>query len=90
MMAVGTFAAVSPTTAAPAAAASNCTAPKWDVHPDLISTGTPPGVGMGCKPQPRYLRPGDEMRLGIAGLGEQRQRVHAWDPQLIDEPPVRP
>ena len=57
---------------------------------DLISTGTPPGVGMGCKPQPRYLRPGDEMRLGIAGLGEQRQRVHAWDPQLIDEPPVRP
>lgn len=40
MMAVGTFAAVSPTTAAPAAAASNCTAPKWDVHPDLISTGT--------------------------------------------------
>nr|WP_297355082.1 fumarylacetoacetate hydrolase family protein [uncultured Caldimonas sp.] len=57
---------------------------------DLISTGTPPGVGMGCKPQPRYLRPGDVMRLGIAGLGEQLQRVSAWDPQLIDEPPVRP
>ena len=57
---------------------------------DLISTGTPPGVGMGCKPQPRYLRPGDVMRLGIAGLGEQLQRVYAWDPQLIDEPPVRP
>jgi len=50
---------------------------------DLISTGTPPGVGMGRKP-PRYLRAGDEMRLGIAGLGEQHQRVHAWDPALID------
>jgi 2-keto-4-pentenoate hydratase/2-oxohepta-3-ene-1,7-dioic acid hydratase in catechol pathway len=50
---------------------------------DLISTGTPPGVGMGMKP-PVYLKPGDEMRLGIAGLGEQRQRVHAWDAALID------
>src|SRR6266446_5865698 len=44
---------------------------------DLISTGTPPGVGMGQKP-PVFLKPGDEMRLGIAGLGEQRQKVHAW------------
>jgi 2-keto-4-pentenoate hydratase/2-oxohepta-3-ene-1,7-dioic acid hydratase in catechol pathway len=43
---------------------------------DLIITGTPPGVGMGMKPQ-RFLQPGDEMRLGIAGLGEQRQRVVA-------------
>ena len=51
---------------------------------DLIATGTPPGVGLGHKP-PLYLKPGDEMRLGIAGLGEQRQRVHAWDPALIDE-----
>jgi 2-keto-4-pentenoate hydratase/2-oxohepta-3-ene-1,7-dioic acid hydratase in catechol pathway len=51
---------------------------------DLISTGTPPGVGMGVKPSPVYLRPGDSMRLGIAGLGEQRQSVHAWNPQLID------
>jgi 2-keto-4-pentenoate hydratase/2-oxohepta-3-ene-1,7-dioic acid hydratase in catechol pathway len=51
---------------------------------DLISTGTPPGVGMGKKPGPVYLKPGDEMRLGITGLGEQRQRVHAWDPALID------
>ena len=51
---------------------------------DLISTGTPPGVGMGKKPHPVYLRAGDEMRLGIAGLGEQHQRVHAWDPALID------
>jgi len=50
---------------------------------DLISTGTPPGVGLGQKP-PLYLKPGDEMRLAIAGLGEQRQRVHAWDPALID------
>ncbi|CUI95040.1 fumarylacetoacetate hydrolase family protein [Achromobacter kerstersii] len=51
---------------------------------DLISTGTPPGVGMGQKPAPVYLKAGDEMKLGIAGLGEQRQRVHAWDPALID------
>jgi ureidoglycolate lyase len=41
---------------------------------DVIPTGTPPGVGMGAKP-PTYLKAGDEMRLGIAGLGEQRQRV---------------
>lgn len=41
---------------------------------DIISTGTPPGVGMGQKPQ-LYLKPGQEMRLGIAGLGEQHQRV---------------
>lgn len=39
---------------------------------DIISTGTPPGVGMGQKP-PVYLRPGQVIRLGIAGLGEQRQ-----------------
>ena len=51
---------------------------------DLISTGTPPGVGMGKKPQPVYLKAGDAMRLGIAGLGEQGQRVFAWDPALID------
>jgi 2,4-didehydro-3-deoxy-L-rhamnonate hydrolase len=51
---------------------------------DLITTGTPPGVGMGIKPSPVYLKPGDVMQLGIAGLGEQRQDVHAWDPALID------
>jgi len=51
---------------------------------DLISTGTPPGVGMGKKPAPIFLKPGDEMRLGIEGLGEQHQRVHAWGPALID------
>jgi 2,4-diketo-3-deoxy-L-fuconate hydrolase len=50
---------------------------------DLIITGTPPGVGLGRKP-PRFLRPGDTMRLGIAGLGEQQQRVHAWDAALLD------
>jgi 2,4-diketo-3-deoxy-L-fuconate hydrolase len=44
---------------------------------DIITTGTPPGVGMGKKPQ-RYLKAGDRMALGIAGLGEQRQRVVAW------------
>lgn len=48
------------------------------LHPgDVISTGTPPGVGMGCKPEPIYLRPGQTMRLGIDGLGEQRQRTVA-------------
>ncbi|MBL8905575.1 MAG: fumarylacetoacetate hydrolase family protein [Rhizobiales bacterium] len=41
---------------------------------DIITTGTPPGVGMGMKPQ-RFLKPGDVMRLGIDGLGEQEQRV---------------
>ena len=41
---------------------------------DVIITGTPPGVGMGMKPQ-RFLKPGDTMRLGIEGLGEQAQKV---------------
>ena len=41
---------------------------------DIITTGTPPGVGMGMKPQ-RFLKPGDTMRLGIEGLGEQSQKV---------------
>ncbi|MEM8851288.1 MAG: fumarylacetoacetate hydrolase family protein [Pseudomonadota bacterium] len=48
------------------------------LHPgDVISTGTPPGVGMGIKPEPIYLAPGDVMTLGIDGLGEQRQEVRA-------------
>ncbi len=51
---------------------------------DLISTGTPPGVGMGMKP-PRYLKAGDTMVVGIEGLGEQHQTVHAWDAALIDD-----
>jgi 2-keto-4-pentenoate hydratase/2-oxohepta-3-ene-1,7-dioic acid hydratase in catechol pathway len=38
---------------------------------------------MGMKP-PRFLQPGDTMRLGVAGLGEQQQTVHAWDPELVD------
>ncbi|CAJ0704818.1 Ureidoglycolate lyase [Ralstonia edaphis] len=42
---------------------------------DVISTGTPPGVGLGIKPNPVYLKPGQTMRLGIAGLGEQLQRT---------------
>ena len=45
------------------------------LHPgDIISTGTPPGVGLGMKP-PRYLKAGETMRLGIQGLGEQIQKV---------------
>jgi 2,4-diketo-3-deoxy-L-fuconate hydrolase len=45
---------------------------------DIIATGTPPGVGMGKKPKPIYLKPGDVMTLGITRLGEQQQRVVAW------------
>ncbi|MGE0205108.1 MAG: fumarylacetoacetate hydrolase family protein [Hyphomicrobiaceae bacterium] len=45
---------------------------------DVIPTGTPPGVGLGHKP-PLFLKPGDTMRLGIHGLGEQRQRVVACE-----------
>ncbi|WP_321927734.1 fumarylacetoacetate hydrolase family protein [Paraburkholderia guartelaensis] len=44
---------------------------------DVISTGTPPGVGMGQKPEPIYLRAGQTMRLGVSGLGEQQQRLVA-------------
>jgi len=42
---------------------------------DIITTGTPPGVGMGIKPNPVWLKPGDVMTLGIRGLGEQKQKV---------------
>ncbi|MCW5719899.1 MAG: fumarylacetoacetate hydrolase family protein [Devosia sp.] len=45
---------------------------------DIISTGTPPGVGMGIKPEPVWLKPGNVMRLGIEGLGEQTQNVKAY------------
>ena len=51
---------------------------------DIISTGTPPGVGMGLKPVPQFLRAGDTMALSIAGLGEQRQTVYAWDAAVLD------
>ena len=44
---------------------------------DVISTGTPPGVGLGVKPNPVFLKPGDEMRLSIEGLGEQHQKCVA-------------
>ncbi len=48
------------------------------LHPgDVIATGTPPGVGMGIKPEPVFLQDGQTMRLGISGLGEQTQRVIA-------------
>jgi len=42
---------------------------------DVIATGTPPGVGMGIKPEPVFLKPGQIMTLGIEGLGEQRQQT---------------
>jgi 2-keto-4-pentenoate hydratase/2-oxohepta-3-ene-1,7-dioic acid hydratase in catechol pathway len=45
---------------------------------DLLITGTPPGVGLGHKPHPLFLKEGDIMHLGIDKLGEQRQRVIAW------------
>jgi 2-keto-4-pentenoate hydratase/2-oxohepta-3-ene-1,7-dioic acid hydratase in catechol pathway len=48
------------------------------LHPgDVIPTGTPSGVGMGFKP-PRFLKPGDRVRLSVEGLGEQNQRLVAW------------
>jgi ureidoglycolate lyase len=45
---------------------------------DIITTGTPPGVGMGQKPEPVWLKPGQVMRLGIEGLGEQQQKTYAY------------
>ena len=45
---------------------------------DIITTGTPPGVGLGMKPIPVFLKPGDVVTLGIRGLGEQRQKIVAW------------
>jgi 2,4-didehydro-3-deoxy-L-rhamnonate hydrolase len=45
---------------------------------DLLTTGTPPGVGEGQKPAQIFLRAGDRMHLGISGLGEQRQNLIAW------------
>ncbi|WP_223475576.1 fumarylacetoacetate hydrolase family protein [Oricola indica] len=52
------------------------------LHPgDIISTGTPPGVGMGQTP-PVYLKAGQTIRLGIEGLGEQTQTTVAWDAKI--------
>src|SRR4051794_2606357 len=45
---------------------------------DVITTGTPPGVGMGIKPEPQYLKAGDVVRLGIEKLGEQQQTFVPW------------
>ena len=45
---------------------------------DIITTGTPPGVGMGKKPAPIFLKAGDVMTLGIEKLGRQRQNVRSW------------
>ena len=50
---------------------------------DVISTGTPAGVGLGMKPEPRYLQPGDIVELGIDGLGTQRQRVVSYSEREI-------
>lgn len=47
---------------------------------DIITTGTPPGVGLGQKPKAWYLKAGDTIALGIEKLGEQRQHVVAWEP----------
>jgi len=51
---------------------------------DILTTGTPPGVGLGQKPAPVYLKPGDVMELGITKLGQQKQRVVAWHTQPGD------
>jgi 2,4-didehydro-3-deoxy-L-rhamnonate hydrolase len=47
---------------------------------DVIATGTPPGVGMGVKPNPVFLKVGDKMKLSIQGLGEQNQECIPWKP----------
>ncbi len=49
---------------------------------DIISTGTPAGVGMGFKP-PQFLKPGDVVELGIEGLGSSKQVAKAYDPSLV-------
>ena len=46
---------------------------------DVISTGTPLGVGMGQKPEPIYLKTGQQIRLGVEGLGEQEQKTVAFN-----------
>jgi 2-keto-4-pentenoate hydratase/2-oxohepta-3-ene-1,7-dioic acid hydratase in catechol pathway len=55
---------------------------------DVISTGTPAGVGMGMKPEPRYLAPGDVVELGIDGLGRARQQIVAF--QAREAPAASP
>lgn len=46
---------------------------------DIITTGTPAGVGLGQKPEPIYLKPGDVVELGIDGLGQAKQKLVAWN-----------
>jgi 2-keto-4-pentenoate hydratase/2-oxohepta-3-ene-1,7-dioic acid hydratase in catechol pathway len=53
---------------------------------DLITTGTPPGVGMGRKPSPVYLKHGDVIELGISKLGKQRQQVVAFEREIHSAP----
>jgi 2,4-diketo-3-deoxy-L-fuconate hydrolase len=50
---------------------------------DVISTGTPAGVGLGIKPEPRYLRAGDIVELGVAGLGQAGQRIVEYSPAVV-------
>jgi 2,4-didehydro-3-deoxy-L-rhamnonate hydrolase len=45
---------------------------------DVITTGTPPGVGLGFKPEPLFMKAGDVVELGVEGLGEQKQTARAW------------
>jgi 2-keto-4-pentenoate hydratase/2-oxohepta-3-ene-1,7-dioic acid hydratase in catechol pathway len=45
---------------------------------DIITTGTPPGVGLGFKPDPVFMKPGDVIELGVEGLGVQGQSAVAW------------
>lgn len=54
---------------------------------DVVTTGTPPGVGLGMNP-PRFLAPGDVITLGIAGLGEQRQEVRGFTPGFWETYPA--
>jgi 2-keto-4-pentenoate hydratase/2-oxohepta-3-ene-1,7-dioic acid hydratase in catechol pathway len=49
---------------------------------DVITTGTPPGVGLGMKPE-RFLKPGDVMELGVQGLGTQKQTVLAFEDSAL-------
>ena len=56
---------------------------------DIVTTGTPPGVGLGMKPQ-RFLKAGDVMHLSVEGLGEQKQRVVPWETTLQIAPRVLP
>jgi len=53
---------------------------------NVIATGTPPGVGLGMKPEPKFLKAGDVVKLGIAGLGEQEQKVVKFKMDAAPQP----